>query len=86
MADNTQDRPISNSMRIDMVEHRINTMEVALTNQLTALNGQVNHLIGLAEKYVTQDRFKPVQLIVYGLVALMLTSVIGALLARVIVK
>jgi len=37
-------------------------------------------------QYVTQMEFKPVKTIVYGLVSLILTGVVGALLALVIVK
>lgn len=38
----------------------------------------------LKKTYVTQDEFEPVKKIVYGLVALILTSVIGGLLAIII--
>lgn len=38
----------------------------------------------LDEKYVSQDQFWPVKTLVYGVVALMLTSVVGALLILVV--
>lgn len=38
----------------------------------------------LESNYVTQDQFKPVKAIVYGLVSLILTAVIVALLALVV--
>jgi hypothetical protein len=38
----------------------------------------------MEKDYVTQDEFKPVKNIVYGLVGLILTSVVGALIALVL--
>ena len=38
------------------------------------------------KKYVTKEDFDPVKRIVYGLVALILVGVVGALLALVIIK
>ena len=35
-------------------------------------------------KYVTAEEFKPIKMLVYGLVALILTSVFGALVAMVV--
>jgi len=38
------------------------------------------------DTYVTKDSFEPVKKITYGLVALVLVAVVGALLALVVVK
>ncbi len=38
------------------------------------------------ERYVNRDQFDPVQKIVYGVVALILTAVVGALIALVLMK
>lgn len=40
----------------------------------------------LEMKYVSQDEFKPVKSIVFGMVALILTSVVGALLTLILIK
>lgn len=40
----------------------------------------------LQQDYVTQDQFEPVKKLVYGLVSLILITVVGAILALVIVK
>lgn len=40
----------------------------------------------LDAKFVTKERFSPVEIIVYGLVGLILTAVVGALIASVIIK
>lgn len=40
----------------------------------------------LKGKFVTQDQFEPIKKIVYGLVALILTAVIVALLGTIIIK
>jgi len=38
----------------------------------------------LSKRYVTKDEFAPVKNIVYGLVALILTAVVGALITLVV--
>lgn len=38
----------------------------------------------LEKEYVTQEQFAPIKSIVYGMVALILTGVVGALLALII--
>lgn len=40
----------------------------------------------LEMKYVSQDEFKPVKAIAFGMVALILTSVVGALLTLILIK
>ena len=40
----------------------------------------------LDSKYVTKEEFDPVKKLVYGIVALILTAVVGALLGMVILK
>lgn len=40
----------------------------------------------LKGKFVTQDQFEPIKKIVYGLVALILTAVVVALLGTIIIK
>jgi len=42
--------------------------------------------IRLESNYVTKDQFAPVQKIVYGMVGLILVTVVGALLTLVIIK
>jgi len=51
------------------------------TQQLLIDVEHINHK--LDNKYVTQDQFKPVQILVYGMAGLMLTGVVGALLGLV---
>ena len=40
----------------------------------------------LEQKYTTNDQFVPVRNVVYGLVALILLSVVGALVSMVVIK
>jgi hypothetical protein len=40
----------------------------------------------LRDTVVTQPEFKPIRLIVYGLVAILLTGVVGAMLSQVVTK
>lgn len=48
--------------------------------------GMARQLEELRQVVVTQPEFKPVKAIVYGLVALVLTGVFGALIALVVQK
>lgn len=72
--------------KLEKLEQRIYTTEMNMTQQLTKLNEQIAQLISMAQTYVTKERFQMVQVIVYGFAAIILTSVIGALLAKVIAK
>jgi len=40
----------------------------------------------ISKNYVTQEEFEPVKKLVYGVVGLILMSVVGALLALIIIK
>ena len=40
----------------------------------------------LEHNYVSQDEFRPVKAIAFGMVALILTSVVGALLTLILIK
>jgi hypothetical protein len=44
------------------------------------------HLDQMSGNFVTQAEFWPVKTIVYGLTALLLTGIVGALIALVVVK
>lgn len=53
---------------------------------ITRLIYSVRNMQRDAEKYVTKEEFRPVKILVYGLTGLILTTVMGALIARVITK
>ena len=72
--------------KLERLEERIHSTELNMTQQLTRLNEQIGQLISMAQSYVTKERFQVVQVLVYGFAAIILTGVIGALLARVIAK
>ncbi len=72
--------------RMRRLEDRVGSIEMDLSNQLTRLNGQIENLLELAKKYVIEERFKPVQVIVYGIVGMIMTSVLAAIVARVLIK
>lgn len=72
--------------RINLLESRLHETELALTKELSKMNEQIGTLISMAQTYVTKDRFQTVQLLVYGFAGIILTSVIGAMLARVVIK
>lgn len=78
------DGPIWEQLR--RLENQIHATELTMTKEMTKLNEQIGQLLNLAQNYVTKERFQTVQLLVYGFAAIILTSVIGALLAKVMVK
>lgn len=56
-----------------------------LNQRLEHLEGKVDEInIKLDNKFVTQEEFKPVRLVVYGLVAITMLTVVGGLLALVL--
>ena len=66
----------------------INQMGINLAvilNKVSNLEGKVDKIDNkLDADYVTQDQFEPVKKIVYGTVATMLLTVIGAIVALVV--
>ena len=72
--------------RINILETRLHETEIALTRELSKMNEQIGQLIQMGRTYVTNERFSIVQILVYGFSGIIMTSVIGAIIARVIVK
>jgi hypothetical protein len=65
-----------------MPQSELTKLQVELGQAITRLNEVDKKL----ETLVTRVEFKHVQMIVYGMVAIALSSVFGALLAKVIIK
>jgi hypothetical protein len=63
----------------------LRTEIAVLKNDIKYLTDKVDEISSkLDYKYVTQDEFDPIKKIVYGLVALILTAVIGAVVSLVL--
>ena len=60
------------------LHRQIQTVEESLEQ---ALNETADRLARSIEKRVTMDRYRPVELLIYGLVAMVMTGFIGAVLA-----
>ena len=56
------------------------------TQMLARIDERVKHLERLVEELVTRIEFAPIKAIVFGLAFLMLSAVVTALVASVIVK
>lgn len=69
---------------------QVNGMETSIAvilSKVEYIEQEVNEIKTRMQKdYVTQDQFKPVHDIVYGLVSLVLIAVVGAIIALVIKK
>ena len=72
--------------KIEKIEGRIQATELMMTKELSKLNEQIGTLISMAQSYVTKERFQIVQILVYGFAAIILTSVMGAIIAKAISK
>lgn len=68
----TEDRDI----QLAVISERTKTIQEKVVNIETKLE----------KDYVTQDQFAPIRSIVYGLVSVILLTVVGALLALVILR
>lgn len=64
-----------------MESNDVSTDKVTLRDIYEAVNGLREDI---ADKYVTKDAFEPVRNIVYGLVAVVLITVAGAIVALVV--
>lgn len=70
---------------IDVRLARIDERTVAIQSDLHDLKDQIADAAAVnAETFVTQDEFGPIKSVVYGMVGLMLTSLLIALIAVVI--
>lgn len=59
----------------------ITTDVAVLLSKVGGIEEDVREIKGKLERdYVTQDQFEPIKKIVYGLVSIVLTSVVGAIL------
>jgi hypothetical protein len=67
--------------RYDNVDWRTRELLVRLDEKTTAIDAALKDLKGAM---VTQAEFKPIRMVVYGLIAILTTGVIGALLSSVI--
>lgn len=78
--------PCVQGERITRIEGKVNSIEIELTKEFATLNAGVKTLIEAGAKYVSNERFQIIQILVYGFAGIVLTSVIGALIAKVISK
>ena len=72
--------------KLNALEARVHDTELKVVEKLTSLETKLAAVLELAQTYVTKERFQTVQLVVFGMVAIIMTSVIGALLAQVLTK
>jgi len=69
----------------DNLLSRIDERTNLLMDRLVSMKEEIQEIKGSIEKrYVSQDEFQPIKLLVYGLVAITMTSVMGSVLVLVI--
>ena len=72
-----------NDSRIVDIEARLRTLELTFSERLTRLDGKVEALIEAIKEFVTNARFTPVQILVYGLVSIIMGGFFTAILLKV---
>lgn len=61
------------------------TQIAVIANDICYIKNDIKEIKGkLEQDYVTQEEFKPIRNIVYGMVGLILTGVVGAMVALVL--
>jgi hypothetical protein len=71
----------------DISNNGLEVKIAVIQNDVDYLKGRVDEISDkLDDKFVTQTEFDPIRKLVYGIVALILTAVVGALLSFVINK
>ena len=70
----------------DRIDQRFLSLEKMILVRNLDTDNRFDRLISIVEKLVTNERFHPVQVIVYGMVGMIITSVLTAILARVILR
>ena len=63
------------------IERRIDRLEQYVKDEVNSINVALRNL---DQKYVSQDKFNPVSRVVFGVVALVLIAVAGALIGSVL--
>lgn len=73
--------------KIDTLTQSLSSQKDETTRQFEKVDSKINYEINELNKrfanYVQHESFKPVRLVVYGLVAIVLTSVVGGILTLV---
>ena len=62
-------------------QHSLSTLLARIDERTKGTEEAVKEIKNqLQTHYVTQDEFRPIRMLIYGMVGLMLTSIVGALL------
>ena len=70
----------------DGLHSRMTTIETLHVSKLIKLETQMEATLRTMMEYVTKAQFEPVRLIAYGLAGGILLTVLGAVLAKVVMK
>jgi hypothetical protein len=70
--------------RIDNLEHKVDMTDLTVRNELTNLKDDIKELRNSDTGFITQERYAPVERLVYGFVGLVLVAVLMAIIALVV--
>lgn len=85
MDDNAQKELRALERKVDALASRLERNNAVVSTELGYIKAQLDKLSQVVgDGYVTKAEFEPIKKVVYGMVALMLTSVVGGLLALII--
>jgi Flp pilus assembly protein TadD len=75
------------TIRVNIMTASMQTQIAVIATKVESIENKVDEIgIKLEGHYVTKEEFDPVKKIIYGVVGLILTSVVGALLALVVLR
>lgn len=72
--------------RLEGLSHRLDMADASIRSDLAVLQADLQHVREMSMQYVTRAEHDPVRDIAFGLVALVMVSVVGAVLALVVGK
>jgi len=80
-------RSLKTKLGKTMTKAPIETQIAVMAEQIRSIDETVREIKQKMERdYVTQDQFRPVRSVVYGLVTIILTAVVGGLVGLVVLK
>lgn len=74
------------SNKLDMVTEKLNVQQTIISNQKLLIEGVKEEMKKISQNYVTKERFTPIEKYVSGVVWLVVSGVVGAVLYLVIRK
>jgi hypothetical protein len=70
--------------RIDQLKHKVEIQGINISNDIANIKQDIKELRSSDTGFITQERYAPVERLVYGFVGLVLVAVLMAIIALVV--